>query len=238
MPAKIRERMKDLLFGIAVAVLVSGVHAADVRILAWDDEVAARRLAWMQGEEAESISDLHSLKRSKAYAGPAEGTPVLIRAVDRPAPEGRPAAELQCSVGADIRRPLLLLLPDPKAPSGLRGLVVEDDPTSFGWGTMRFFNTTGEGLVVQCDKTAVRVPAGWKPVDINPGGRPRNVGIRIALAKSMDVPAYSSVWDHRDDTRSLVFILRGGDARLGSLTLKAVPEAKGVEENSDAKPQG
>ena len=211
------------IFGFASAV------ANEVRILAWDDSVAARPLAWVQAEKQIEISGLHPLRRSKSYTLTGSDAPVVIRALDRMQGDEKTAAELRCTVDPSFRRPLLILLPDPVASSGLRGLVIEDDISSFGWGDIRFVNASGQDVVVQVERKAARVPAGWKPVDIRPGGLSRNVGIRIAFAGTIETPAYTSVWDHRDDARSLIFVLSGGGGRLGSLVVKAIPELKGVE---------
>lgn len=224
--------MKRLLIHLGVLVCGAAAHAVEMRILAWDGAVAERPLVWVHGEKTTDILDLHPLKRSKAYPGPAKDAPVVIRALDRPQKDGKPEAEFQCAVAPGLRRPLLILLPDPVAPSGLRGLVIEDDASSFAWGTMRFLNASGQEVVVQVDQKAVKVPTGWKPVDLRPEGSSRNLGIRIALAATIETPAYTSVWEHREDSRSLLFVLRGADSRLGSLMVKAIPEMKGVENDA------
>jgi hypothetical protein len=225
--------MKTLLICLVGTLSIVAVEAVELRILAWDDAVSKRPLALVSGGKPIEITDLHPLKRSKHYPGPSKDAPITIRALDRPLKEGTQTEEVTCKVGPDVLNPLLILLPDPKAPGGLRGLVVEDNPSSFKWGTMRFLNASGGDVVVQCERKAVRVPAGWNPVDISPGGDSRNVGIRIALASSIEKPAYTSVWEHQSDTRSVVFILRGGDSRLGTLTLKVIPEVKGAEAAGD-----
>lgn len=222
--------MKYLFFAIFLILGFISANGKDVRILAWDDSVAARSLAWIQGEKETEVSGLHPLRRSKAYPRSSKDVPVVIRALDKPAVDGGKAPEMTCVVNPSFLRPLLILLPDPVAPSGLRGLVIEEDRSSFGWGAMRFVNTSGQDVIVQVEQDATRVPAGWKPVDMNPGGVSRNIGIRIALAEAIETPAYTSVWDHRDDSRVLIFVLRGGDSRLGSLAVKAIPEMKGAEE--------
>ena len=222
----ITPQMKCLFLILCVVLGFASVHAKEVRILAWDDAVAARSLAWIEGGEDIEISGLHPLRRSGAYPRAAHDAPVVIRALDRPPGEGKAVAELRCSVDAGFRRPLLILLADPVAPSGLRGLVIEDDTSSFGWGTMRFVNASGQDVIVRVERKTARVPAGWKPVDIQPGGISRNLEIRIALERSIDTPAYTAVWDHHEEARSLIFVLRGADSRPGSLAVKAIPEMK------------
>lgn len=226
--------MKHLLPGLCVVLGCASASAGEVRILAWDDAVASRPLAWVQGEEVTEISGLHPLRRSKSYSLKGEHAPAVIRALDRSQGGDKAAVELRCAVDQRLLQPLLILLPDPAAPSGLRGLVIEDDMSSFGWGVMRFVNASGLEVIVQVEQKAARVATGWKPVNIQPGGLSRNVGIRIALAETIETPAYTSVWDYRDDARSLIFVMRGGESRLGSLVVKAIPEIKGVDGEATA----
>ncbi|MFD0893883.1 hypothetical protein KBB96_10700 [Luteolibacter ambystomatis] len=215
------------LFFLMAAMLASPAHGGDARLLAWDESVAARKLAWVSGDKDVPIKDLHPLRRSHAYPGNAPGTPLVIRALDRTAKEGEPPVTLSCSVPVAMERPLILLVPDEAAPSGLKALVIDDSEAGFAWGTIRFLNVTPEELYVLCDKKAVQVPKGLKPVDVRPGGGQRNIGIRIDFAKQSGVPVYTSLWEYRDDTRSLVFVTPSGDEkRLGEVGIKVIPESK------------
>lgn len=209
------------------AILVSPVLAGEAKLLAWDEAVAARKLAWVSGDKEVPIKDLHPLRRSHGYPGGAPGTQLVIRALDRTAKEGEPPVTLSCSVPQSMDRPLILLVPDQSTPTGLKALVIDDSETGFAWGTIRFINVTPEELYVLCDKKAVAVPKGVKPVDVRPGGEERNIGIRIDFAKQSGVPVYTSLWEYRDDTRSLVFVTPSGDEkRLGEVGIKVIPESK------------
>jgi len=219
--------MKSFISVLMGALLVSAARGGDARLLAWDETVAARKLAWVSGNKDVPISDLHPLRRSHAYPAGAPGVPLVIRALDRTAKEGEPPVVLSCNVPESIDHPLLLLVPDQAAPSGLKALVIDDSETGFAWGTIRFLNVTPEELYVLCDKKAVAVPKGVKPVDIKPGGASRNIGVRIDFAKQSGVPVYTSLWEYRDDTRSLVFVTPSGDEkRLGEVGVKVIPETK------------
>jgi hypothetical protein len=101
---------------------------------------------------------------------------------------------------------------------------MDDNPAGFNWGTYRFFNATPKELVVQLEKKAVRVPAGWKPVDLDLGGETRGIGARIALSESIEKPIYSAVWEYNTEVRTLCFLVPGTDLRLSPVAFKAVPE--------------
>lgn len=222
--------VRSLFISLCILVGFTSADATEVRILAWDDSVSARSLALIQGEKVTGISGLHPLKRSQSYSLGENMTQVIIRALDRPQEKGQPPVELRCAVNPNFLQPLLILLPDPTAPSGLRGIVIEDDVSSFPWGTMRFLNVSSKEVAVRVEKKSVRLPIGGKPVDIAPGGHTRNVGVLMALTETLQEPAYTAVWEHRDDARSLIFILSGGDSRLGSLLVKTIPEVRGTAE--------
>jgi hypothetical protein len=211
---------------IALLCGVNVLHALPtVRVLAWDDEVAARKLSLISGAAAAPILHMHPLKRTDGFRLKAEGG-MVVRALDKPAgADGKPA-DLRCALAADIKRPLLLLLPDQAHPTGLRGLVIEDDPAGFAWGAYRFINTTPKELVVQFEDKAIRIAAGWKPVNFTMGGAPRGFGVRVALAEAIEQPLYSAVWEFDPDIRTLVFMVPGADPRVSPVVFKAIPEDK------------
>jgi len=204
--------------------IIGSLQAIQFRVLAWDDAVAARKIAVVVAGKVTEVNDLHPLKRSEVYQGP-QRCGLVIRTLAREPVDGKPV-ELTATVAAAIVRPLLLLLPDDSAPAGLRGLVIDDDTTAFPWGSFRFLNATGVDLVVQVEQRAITIPGGWKPTNLAPGGPPRNVGVRIAAKADLAVPLYTSVWQLEDDVRRLIFIIPGTDTRLGQLALKVIPEDK------------
>ena len=199
--------------------------AAPPRVLAWDDEVAARKLALVCAGSTVEIAGMHPSKRTGPLRVKTEG-PISVRALDRkPGADGKPA-ERACPVPEDMKRPLIILLPDEGHPTGLRALVVEDDAAGFTWGAYRFVNATPKELVVQLEQKAVRIPAGWKPVDLNLGGETRGIGARVALADAIETTIYSAVWEYNKDVRTLCFLVPGTDPRLSPVAFKSVPEDK------------
>lgn len=213
---------------LVVALFVFGhalaSAAAPIRVLAWDAEVAARKLALASGESVLEVVDMHPEKRTPVIRLKGDG-PVVLRALDKNDAEGKPL-ERACPIPEGTNRPLLVLMPDKGDPTGLRVFVFNDDPAGFAWGTYRFLNATPKELVVQLEKKAVKVPTGWKPVDIDLGGETRGIGARVALAESIEKPLYSAVWEYDTGIRILCFIVPSTDPRLGPVTMKAIPEDK------------
>lgn len=193
------------------------------RVLAWDEAVAARKLALVSGAASVEIVGMHPSKRTAPLRLKAGG-PLMLRALDRPAgADGKPV-ERACAVPATVVKPLLVLLPDEAHPAGIRVLVADDNPAGFRWGTFRFLNATSKGLVVQLERKAVRVPQGWKPIDLDLGGDKRGFGARVALEESIETPVYTAIWEYDPEVRTLCFVVPGTDPRLGPVAFKAIPE--------------
>jgi hypothetical protein len=220
--------MKRFLALVLIGVLQLAAMtrgAVAVRVLAWDEQIAARKLSLVNGEGLVPILNMHPQKRTDLIRLKGEGG-VIVRDADKGnGPDGKPV-ELRCVVAAELKHPLLLLLPDEKHPIGLRGMVIDDGTDGFGWGSYRFFNTTPKEMVVQFEQKAVRVPGGWKPVTFNPGGEPRGFGVRVALSESIEQPLYSAVWEFDPNVRTVVFMVPGSDPRLSPVAFKAIPEDK------------
>lgn len=220
-----------LVFGHALATA-----ATSVRVLAWDSEVAARKLALASGGSVVEVADMHPEKRTPVIRLKGDG-PVMLRTLDKNNAEGKPL-ERVCPIPEGMSRPLLILMPDKEDPTGLRVFVFNDDPAGFAWGSYRFLNATPKEIVVQLEKKSVRVPAGWKAVDLDVGGETRGIGARVALAESIEKPLYSAVWEYDTGIRILCFIVPGSDPRLGPVTMKAIPEDKRtLELEEKAAPQ-
>lgn len=199
--------------------------AVAVRVLAWDDQIAARQLGLVSGESVVPITNMHPQKRTALFRLKGEGG-LVVRAIDKGvAADGKPV-QLPCAVAVEIKRPLLLLLPDEKHPTGLRAMVIDDSTEGFAWGSYRFLNTTQKEMVVQFDQKAIRVPGGWKPVNFPLDGEARGFGVRVALAESIEQPLYSAVWEYDPNIRTVVFMVPGDDPRLSPVVFKAIPEDK------------
>jgi len=218
--------MKNLLSLSLICLLATSaaLQAIPVRVLAWDDEVAARKLAVVDGKGVNELKDLHPLARSSTFAiAPGGETPPRLQALDRLDKDGAPAMD-PIRFPEGIKRPLVLLLPDPKAATGIRPLVIEDDIAGFRWGTIRVVNTTGRQLLFKCEAKIAPLPAAWTPVDIELKGERRNVEVLMALREEPTKPLYSSVWEYQDGIRQLVFIVPSANNEDGPVTFKFIME--------------
>lgn len=210
-----------VLLGIIAAL--TPLHAAPIKFLPWDDAIAARKIAFSDGTDVTEIKDLHPHKRTNTMKWTVGEVPPVLVALDRTSADGKPVtAPIKFTAG--MTSPLVLILPDPAAPSGLRCFVIEDSSSRFGWGTLRFINATGRDLLVREDKTITPLPKTWKAVDLSPGGQKRNIGIQMASPADLKAVLYSAVWEHDPDVRKLIIVVPGTDAGSGAVDLKIIPE--------------
>ena len=208
-------------------MLQAPLHAVPVRFLAWDDEVAARKIGYQNSKGITPVKDLHPNKRTESIDGGGGEAPVQLVALDRTGTDGKPAA-VEIKMPAGIQSPLVLILPDAKNPTGLRPFVIDDSAANFTWGKIRFINATGKALLVKHEKTITALPETWTPVDISPGGAARNLGMQVAAKDDLKSVLYSAIWEHDPDVRKLVFVLPGTDVRTGAVEFKIIPENKRV----------
>ena len=208
-------------------MLSQSLHAITLRILAWNDEIAGRKLAIVDAKGSVTIEAMHPSKRTKPYHVTADDKPVVIQALDKTDKDGKPAAS-QILIPQGTKQPLLLLLPDEKAATGLRLHVIDDDTADFPWGGIRFVNSSGKKLAFVFEKKTVVLPASWTPVSVNPGGANRNMETKLFLYDQPAVPIYSAIWEQQQDVRMLIFIVAGGDPRLGPVAMKMIPEDRRV----------
>jgi hypothetical protein len=216
--------MKQLLRCLIPFLLAAAPasQALEVRFLAWDEPTAARQIAVAGGQGESAIKGLHPLQRTNAVGATLTEGNLTLRALDRKDVEGK-AVDFAVKVGDAMTQPLVLLLPDAKAPSGLRGFAIEDNSTSFPWGTFRILNATGKPLEVALGTIREQLPPAWQPVDLRPGGN-KALPVSLASTDAPRKPLYTGVWKPEDDVRRLVFVIPGTEARLGPLALKVIPE--------------
>lgn len=202
---------------------LSTLQALPIKFLPWDHTVAARKLAFSDGKDVIELQDLHPDKRSKSQNWAGGEVPPMIVALDRTKDDGTPVT-VPIKLASGIKSPLVLILPDPGNPSGLRSYVIEDNSGSFGWGTVRFINATGKELLVRQDKDVKKLPKTWQTTDISPGGNSRNLGIQMASPDDLSTVLYSAVWEHDPEIRKLVIIVPAAGTGSGALDLKIIPE--------------
>jgi len=124
--------MQTRIFIIALAGLISShpLLAIPFRVLAWDQEIAGRKLAVVQGKGPVTIDGMHPSRRTAEYDATGGEKALVIQALDKPLIDGKPAAS-EILIPVALKRPLLLLMPDAKSATGLRLLLLEDDASGF-----------------------------------------------------------------------------------------------------------
>lgn len=208
---------------LGILAVIAPLSATPVKFLAWDDAMAERKIAFVNGTEIIEIQRLHPHRRTNAVTWkPGEIPPALV-ALDRKSEDGKPLT-IPLKFAADLQSPLVVILPDPKHLTGLRAYVIEDAAANFAWGTLRFINATGKEILVRNDKETKALPATWNPVDLSPGGNKRNIPIQMAARTDLNTVLYSAVWEHNPDVRKLVIVIPGTSTDGGALDLKVIPE--------------
>ena len=214
-------RRVSFIAPLVLLALQSPLLAADFRFLAWDDAVGIRKLGLQSGTEVQEIKDLHPLKRTPTVKG--KGQVQQLVALDKLDATGKPHA-VALTVPADFQSPLVLVMPDPKHPTGVRPFVIDDNTARFKWGSIRVLNATGKVALMKVENTGSQLPAAWTPVDIDPGGAKRNMAVQVALKDDPKTIVYSAVWEHDPDVRELVILIPDPESRMGTLDCKIIPE--------------
>lgn len=227
----IHAAVRFLATACLVSLLCPALHAVPVRVLAWDDAIAGMRLAFRDTKGTSVIEAMHPSRRTRIYQLAAGEKPLVVQALDKKDPEGKPyTSEIKIPEG--IKQPLLVILPDDKSPTGIRLFLIDDDTASFAWGSTRFINATGRELVFEYEKKTLALPASWDPVQANPGGETRNMEVKFFFHDEPARPFYSGIWEQNSDLRVLVFLVSGDDPQLiprddprgGAITMKMIPE--------------
>lgn len=226
--------MNRIVFLIALLSAAVPAFAAPLRVLAWDEEVAQRKLAIGFGKDLKEVGYMHPAARTAPIKLPADVENLRLVATDRKNDDGTPVA-VPLTIKEGIKHPLLLVLPDPKSKAGVRPLILEDDSETFKWGTIRLINATPEPMIFRWEKLSKALPPGWTPVDVEPGGKSRNMEVFLYRKSDVKRPLYSAVWEHQDDMRQLVFVIPGTDPSQGPVSFKFVPENRvdAVKETAD-----
>ena len=220
-------RLRAAIF--STLMLSQWLHAIPLRVLAWDDEIAARKLAIVTSKGLVPLQGMHPSKRTNEYQVTGGEKPISVQALDKTDKDGKPVASAMI-IPKGTKKALLLLLPDAKADTGLRLLVLEDDVTNFPWGGIRFINACGRKLAFVYEKKGITLPVSWTPVLANPGGANRNMETQLYLFEQPERPIYSAVWEQQQDVRTLIFIVPGTDPRLGPVAMKMISEDRRVED--------
>lgn len=215
--------MKIALF--ALILLTSLTNAASLRILPWDKEISERELALAWGGKLTPMPALHPAARSEVIKLPAERGAVQLVAPDKVDEDGKPLG-ISLRIGEGMSQPLAILIKDEESPIGLKAVVIDDNKSSFNWGTIRVFNLTNRDLAIGMETKGIKVPKGWKPVDVKLGGKTRNFETFFFVKEDLKKPFYTAIWEYRDDMRKMVFLMPTEDKARGPVDVKFVNELR------------
>lgn len=211
-----------LLSLIVLFAVLDRADAISLRFLAWNHELAAKKLLVRSGDQDQEITGLHPDKRSGKIESAAAAGLALVVAGDagsRNVPTSIPLA-----IPSAFTNPLILLIPAPGKPGGITPFVIEDSPQSFRMGSTRFISASPTPLVVRYEKNLVRLEKPWTPFDVMPGGAARNIGVQIESADKPGTILYSAVWEYDLQVRKLAIVLPGSDREDSSMSLKIIAE--------------
>lgn len=214
--------MKLFPSAIAFALLIATADAYSIRFLAWDHDVAEKKISLRNAGKDQEIADLHPHQRSATIAGIAADSELLLVA---PGKDGKPAT-LRLEIPGSVTDPLVILLPDSRDSTGLRAFTVEDSTSSFQFGSTRFFNVTGKALMVRYEQSVLRLEKPWVPVDFTPAGESRNAGVQMVASADAATVLYSAIWDYDPGVRKIAFIAAGSPSDPGPLNVKIISERR------------
>ncbi|MGJ8656441.1 MAG: hypothetical protein ACSHX6_08315 [Akkermansiaceae bacterium] len=219
--------MNKLLITLTLTLLTSiSLHAQTIRVLAWDQNIAKRKLSIAHEQKSQPIKGMHHLARSKAITLPAESQKLRVVSKDRLAKDGKPLS-IALTIPEAIQQPLLIILPDEEAPIGIKTMVVDDSTKTFTWGTLLFINSTEENLNFKYEEKNEPIPNDLKPTLINPGGKTRNMGVSITSQENPDNSTlYTAIWKQNKDLRQLIIILPAINETSARLNLKFITQNK------------
>lgn len=216
--------MKINLFFL-ILLQSSLTNAAEIQFLPWDHDIASQKIAVAFADKTVPLEELalHPSKRSRPIQVPSESDNLRLISLTQKNEQGTPLAT-PIKIGEQVKQPLAILVPDKKAPLGLRALVIDDNFSDFNWGTIRLLNITKKELLFRWEDQGRVLKPGWKPTNISPGGQRRNMEVLLHTEESGKEPIYSSIWEHRDDMRKLVFVFPSIDRSRGPIEFKIIPE--------------
>lgn len=223
MNPQMKNFMKTLHVLFSLVLLAGVSQAGSLRFLAWDHEVAAKKLQVRNGGSVHEIVDLHPDKRSEWVSGINAETGTFLVAPQVLDAKGQPAIQ-PLVIPRSVVDPLVILLPDRRQPTGLTVFVVEDSAAGFQFGATRFLNATTKPLTVRYGKSLLRLEKSWAPTDVNSGGKARNLGIQIETGGTPSMISYSAVWEYDPDARKIAIIAPGTDSDAGVLAVKVISE--------------
>lgn len=207
---------------MAQSSLRDGYVDTKFRTLAWKP-INGSEIFYESDGQLFDLSDMSAVRRSEGYSyvGPRQLT-FFSKNQDENGMEVRQTIG-QIQLDQSMKLPLLIFLEKPEG--GYFIAAIEDHPSSFPFGSYRFFNFTSKKLGVKLgDEKEVLEPRLSTTIDLSKAERP-HIGIRIVeFDGGQSKRVFSSGFPHNQRNRRLVFITEvpRGDRKV--VQIKSLPE--------------
>ena len=170
-----------------------------------------------------------ALMRSESYKY--DLGPNIIFYGDRVDEEGKPIAEAIAELPIGATQVLLFfnkLKNTDESGQNYDVSVLKDDHSDFPFGSFRFINASGKKLAIQISEEQLTLAVGEsKTVKIKASTKDLGVDIGSYVEEEDKwQKGYSSMWGHRENLRTLVFIANGPNGSIRALRFRESGEIK------------
>jgi hypothetical protein len=207
----------------------SVLHAQSYEFQAISTGEPILRTLWYAKDSKKIEIVATALMRSESYKY--DLGPNVIFYGERFDEEGKPIAEAIAKLPADATR-VLLFFNKLKKPDefGLNYevIVLEDDYSNFPFGSFRFINASDKNLAIRISEEQLSLPSGeTKIVKVRPSTKDLGIDIATYISeKDKWLRGYSSLWGHRENLRTLVFIANDPNGGIRTLRFRESGEIK------------
>ena len=191
-------------------------------------EPILRTLWYTEGSKKNKIVAT-TLMRSESYKY--DSGPNIIFYGDRVDEEGKPIAEAIAELQTGATQVLLFfskLKNTNESGKNYDVSVLKDDYSVFPFGSFRFINATGKKLAIVISEEQLTLAEGESKT-IKVKASTKDLGVDIgSYSEEEDIwqKGYSSMWGHRENLRTLVFIANGPNGSIRALRFRESGEIK------------
>lgn len=164
-------------------------------------------------------SDFFTLEQD--YRGPAEISFIYLNKDGTTKP-------LANTVLVDGSQVILLFIPDNKG--GIRITSLQDSPTLFPWGTLRFINLTGGRAKIRYGENEYPVPINGEKIIRPPSSHKTYANGEILTEREDGYSVGYRIRTFQEDELRAIYFLLPGDPKEHAILLKGVEERKQDEE--------
>ena len=185
---------------------------AELVTLSWQSNI---KNLWFQAKEGLRKLDVYErdFTMPEEYTGPLVIQFYSDEATLRLPPKERPAPQAIAKLPASGGKVLLIFAPKPQGEIGWAVRVLDNSPVNFPPGAYRFMNLTQDPIQVALDQKVAPVKANSLTIiRPNRGEEVRDMPAQIGVGKNV---VFSSIWGHREDRRTTVFVISDPNGRNG-----------------------